>query len=72
MGPTQPPIQWLPGFSPPGKAGRSWSYSPPSTSQIKNEWSYTSTFSVSLCGMDKEYYTIGIKFIWLVLDTHTN
>jgi len=54
------------------QAGHEVNYSPPSTSQVKNEWSCTSTFPISLGGMVREYYITGIKFIWLVLDTHTN
>jgi hypothetical protein len=35
LGPTQPPIQWV--------AGRKADHSPPSSAEIKNAWSYTSS-----------------------------
>jgi hypothetical protein len=43
--PTQPPIQWVPGFL---SLGIKWSrheadHSPPSSAEVKNEWSYTSS-----------------------------
>jgi hypothetical protein len=40
LGPTQPPIQWVPGvLSPGGKArlGRDADHSPPSSVEVKNE-----------------------------------
>ena len=40
--PTQPPIQWAPGFFLRGKAARLWSWPSPSGAKVKNEWSYTS------------------------------
>jgi hypothetical protein len=45
LGPTQPPIQWLPGALSLGvkRPGRETDHSPPSSAEIKNAWSYTST-----------------------------
>jgi hypothetical protein len=45
LGLTQPPIQWLPvalslGIKWPGRAA---DHSPPSSAEVKNAWSYTST-----------------------------
>ncbi|KDR21663.1 hypothetical protein L798_03788 [Zootermopsis nevadensis] len=39
QGPTQPPIQWVPGSFPEGKArlGRGADHSPPSIAEVKNE-----------------------------------
>jgi hypothetical protein len=44
LGPTQPPIQWVPGALPLGvkRPGREVDHSPPSSAEVKNEWSYTS------------------------------
>jgi hypothetical protein len=43
--PTQPPIQWVPGAPSPGvkRPGREADRSPPSSAEVKNAWSYTST-----------------------------
>jgi hypothetical protein len=45
LGPTQPPIQWIPGDLSLGvkRPGREADYSPPSGAEVKNAWSYTST-----------------------------
>jgi hypothetical protein len=45
LGPTQPPIQWVPGAPSLGemRPGREADNSPPSNAEVKNEWSYTST-----------------------------
>jgi hypothetical protein len=45
LGPTQAPIQWVPGaLSLEAKRpGRESDHSPPSSADIKNAWSYTST-----------------------------
>jgi hypothetical protein len=40
VGPTQPPIQWVPRVKWPG---REVDYSPPFSAEVKNAWSYTST-----------------------------
>jgi hypothetical protein len=45
LGPTQPPVQWVPGAVSLGvkRPGRESDYSPPSRADFKNAWSYTST-----------------------------
>jgi hypothetical protein len=48
LGPTQPPIQWVPGALSLGggglkQLGREADHSPPSSAEVKNSWSYTST-----------------------------
>jgi hypothetical protein len=50
LGPTQPPIQWVPGDFPIGikRPGREANHSPPSTAEVKNAWSYTSTPPIRL------------------------
>jgi len=37
--------------------GHEINHSPPSSAQVKNDWSYTSTPPVCLCGMDRENCT---------------
>jgi hypothetical protein len=45
LGPTQPPIQWVPWALSLGvkRPGREADHSPPSNAEVKNECSYTST-----------------------------
>jgi hypothetical protein len=45
LGPTQPPIQWVPAVLSLGvqRLGREAEHSPPSSAEVKNVWSYTST-----------------------------
>jgi hypothetical protein len=45
LGPIQPHIQWVPETLSPGenRPGREAERSPPSTAEVKNAWSYTST-----------------------------
>jgi hypothetical protein len=45
LGPTQPPIQWVTGVSPLGvkRPGRETDHSPPSSAEVNNSWSCTST-----------------------------
>jgi len=52
LGPTQPPIQWIPWAFKPGvkRPGREANHSPPSSAEFKNEYSYTSTPPIHLCG----------------------
>jgi hypothetical protein len=45
LGPTQPHTQWVPGALSPGvkRPGREADHSPPTTTEIKKTWIYTST-----------------------------
>jgi hypothetical protein len=45
LGPIQPPIQWAPGALSLGVKQLEYEadHSPPSSAEVKNEWSYTST-----------------------------
>jgi hypothetical protein len=47
LGPTQPPIQWVPRALSAGVKlkGRETDHSPPASSEVKKMWNYTSTFS---------------------------
>jgi hypothetical protein len=53
LGPTQPPIQWVPGVLSLGvkRLGREADHSPPSSTEVKNAWSYTSTPQIRLYGV---------------------
>jgi hypothetical protein len=43
LGPTQPPIRWVPGALPPEvkRPGRKADHSPPANVEVKNTWIYT-------------------------------
>jgi hypothetical protein len=45
LGPTRPPIQWVPGTLSPGikRQGREADHSPPTSAEVKKMWIYTST-----------------------------
>jgi hypothetical protein len=45
LGPTQPPIQWVPGDLSPGvkREGREADHSPPTSADFNKMWIYTST-----------------------------
>jgi hypothetical protein len=45
LGPTQPPIQWVPGTLFPGvkRPGLEADHSPPASAEVKKTWLYTST-----------------------------
>jgi hypothetical protein len=53
LGPTQPPIQCVPGALSLGvkRLGREADHSSPSSAEVKNAWSSTSTPSIGLHGM---------------------
>jgi hypothetical protein len=53
LGPTQPPIQLVPGALSLGikRPLREADHSPPSSAEVKNAWSYTSTTPVRLHGV---------------------
>jgi hypothetical protein len=53
LGPTQPPIQWVPGapFLGVKRPMRETVHSPPSSAEVKNAWSYTSTPLIRLHGV---------------------
>jgi hypothetical protein len=55
LGPTQPPIQWVPGALSLGlkRQGREADHSPPSSAEVKEAWSYTSTPLIRLYGVVK-------------------
>jgi len=50
LGPTQPPIQWIPWSPSPGinRPGGEVDDAPPSSAEVKNAWSYTSSPPVRL------------------------
>jgi hypothetical protein len=53
LGPTQPPIQLIPAAVSLGvkRLGREADHSPPSSTEVKNAWSYTSTLPIRLHGV---------------------
>jgi hypothetical protein len=52
LGPAQTPIQGTGASNPGGKAAeREADYSPPSSAEVKNARSYTSTPPICLCGL---------------------
>jgi hypothetical protein len=53
LGPTQPPIQWVPGALSLGvkSQGREADHSPTPSAEFKNAWSYTFTPTIRLHGV---------------------
>jgi hypothetical protein len=64
LGPTQPPIQWVPVFLPRVKRlGREVNYSPSSSAEVKNGWSYASLALICIHGVGKENFTVPFKTV---------
>jgi hypothetical protein len=53
LSPTRSPMQWIPELFPGGvkRPGHETAYSSPSSSEVKNSWSYASTPSIRLRGV---------------------
>lgn len=67
LGLIQPPLPWITGFCPGGKVpGPEVNHSPPNA-KAKNEWSYTSTPLICLCGVDGDNFTFNGCETWYLL-----
>jgi len=56
---SQPPSQWVPGsMRGQRRPGREVKHSPPSSAQVKNEWSCTSVLAIRLYGLGREGVTL--------------
>jgi len=53
LGPTQPPMKWVPGALSPRvkRPGCEDDHSPPSSAEVKNMWGYTATPPIRLHGV---------------------
>lgn len=61
--PSQPSIQWVPGFFLGiQRPGHEFDHSLPSNAQVKNEWSYTSIPPPCLHGVDRDIFTFTCNF----------
>jgi hypothetical protein len=75
--PTQPPIQWVAGALSLGvkRPGREVNHSPPSSAEVKNEWSYTSTsqyVSMALCLVKhRDNFTFTFTFTFATLSIYS-
>jgi hypothetical protein len=59
LGPTQPPVEWVPGFFLDDKAAdREVTTDPPFNDEVKNQWSCTFAPSVCLNGVDDDHFTV--------------
>jgi hypothetical protein len=67
LGPTQPPIQWVPGARSPGvkREGREADYSPPINAEVKKTWVYTSTPPIRLHSVVLNYLSTGTALLFL-------
>jgi hypothetical protein len=58
LGPTQPPVRWIPGFYEGVKLlGRDVDHSPSPSGEVKNEWSYTSNPAVCFHGLNRDRFS---------------
>jgi hypothetical protein len=53
LGPTQPPIKFVPAFL---RYGIEVDHLPPSSAEVKNEWSYTSASPICLHDVDTDIF----------------
>ena len=70
VGPTQPPIQQVPGLIPGVKQpGRGVNHPPHLAPRLKKEYSYTSTRPLGLCGLlqGESYFYLYLYFIYVGL-----
>jgi hypothetical protein len=76
LGPTQPAIQWVPGALSLGvkRPGYEPDHTPPSSAEVKNEWSYTSTpqyvFMAWCLVKHTDNFTLLYSNIYLELNEH--
>jgi hypothetical protein len=67
-----PPIQWVPWFFSAVKRHDA-GHSPPSSAKVKNEWNYTSTFSLCCHDLGRDNYIFPpAEFCDLVQSYHTS
>jgi hypothetical protein len=59
LGPTQPPVKWLPWTFSQRQSGRTQTnHSPPSGTEVTNEWSYPSTSPIRLHGVHRNKFAV--------------
>jgi hypothetical protein len=68
LGPTQPPIKWVPGdlSLEVKRLGRESDHSPPFSAKVKSTWSYTSTpqfVSMAWCSIKKAQGQLYLKLL---------
>jgi hypothetical protein len=77
LGSTQPPIQWVPGGLSLGVKQPQYEadHSPPSSAEVKNAWSYTSTpqyATMAWCSVKKKKPSDNLTFLTLIYVTLKN
>ena len=60
LGPIQPPSQWLSEFT---RLGHEADHSPPTSAEVKNQWSYTSTSPIRLHDYYRYNFTLFLRHI---------
>jgi len=71
LGPTQPPIQWVPGNFPASKAAGRDNY-PPASAEVKNARSYKSThpYVFEVWYLVKKWVNFTFNFIFKIIGVH--